>query len=213
MVGTTAGDSNPLLGDLPAAANVWLQRLRLPTVESRLGVRAVLGVYVLINSAICMAVLGALAWLTQQPFVFPSLGPTAFIVFFAALNLQAAPKNVVLGHLIGVIAGVIALLVFGLYGTAPDLELVSPARIGACALCLSVTLAAMIWMGTPHAPAGATTLIVGLGLLQTPSQLTTLMGAVVLLCLIALGLNRLAGVPYPLWSVATASNTQTLGSS
>lgn len=144
--------------------------------------------------------------MTQEPFVFPSLGPTAFLVFFGALSVQAAPRNVFFGHLIGVIAGVIALLIFGLYGVAPDLESVSLARIGARTVCVALTLSLMIWTGTPHAPAGATTLIVGLGLLQTPSQLATLMGAVVLMALLAIVINRLAGLPYPLWSFKPTEN-------
>ena len=169
-------------------------------MESKYGVRGVLGLYVLINSAVCIAILGALAWITQEPFIFPSLGPTAFLVFFGALSVQAAPRNVFFGHLVGVIAGVIALLVFGLYGVPPDLESVSLARVGACTLCVALTLSVMIWAGVPHAPAGATTLIVGLGLLQTPVQLLTLMGAVVLMALMAIAINRLAGLPYPWWS-------------
>ncbi|MEO6891518.1 MAG: HPP family protein, partial [Ktedonobacteraceae bacterium] len=53
---------------------------------------------------------------------------------------------------------------------------------------------------SPHPPAGATTLIISLGLLTRPWQLLLLMGAVVLLTLQALAINRLAGIPYPLWS-------------
>lgn len=206
MVDGSPPVTDPQLGDLPLAVNAWMRRLRLPVVESNFGVRGVLGLYVLINSAICISLLGVLAWITQEPFVFPSLGPTAFLVFFAALSVQAAPRNVFFGHLIGVIAGVIALLIFGLYGIAPDLESISLARIGACTLCVALTLSIMIWTGTPHAPAGATTLIVGLGLLQTRSQLATLIAAVVLMALLAIVINRLAGLPYPLWSFRPADN-------
>ncbi len=67
---------------------------------------------------------------------------------------------------------------------------------------LAVTLSVMIWLGVPHAPAGATTLIVALGLLRTPSQLVILMAAVVILILQGIAINRLAGIPYPLWKPA-----------
>ena len=50
-----------------------------------------------------------------------------------------------------------------------------------------------------HPPTGATTLIVSLGILRQPWQLVLLMVAVVLLTLQALVINRLAGIPYPLW--------------
>lgn len=64
---------------------------------------------------------------------------------------------------------------------------------------MSVTLGAMILLRVPHAPAGATTLIVGLGLMRTPGQLTVLMLSVVLLVVQAMVINRLAGIDYPWW--------------
>jgi CBS-domain-containing membrane protein len=57
----------------------------------------------------------------------------------------------------------------------------------------------MVLLRAPHPPAGATTLIVSLGLLHTPLQLAVLMAAVILLCIQAVVINRLAGLPYPLW--------------
>jgi CBS domain-containing membrane protein len=57
----------------------------------------------------------------------------------------------------------------------------------------------MAWLDIPHAPAGATTLIVSIGLLRTPEQLTILMLAVVLLTAQGFVINRLAGLPYPTW--------------
>lgn len=58
----------------------------------------------------------------------------------------------------------------------------------------------MILLRAPHPPAGATTLIVSLGILTAPWQLAVLMLAVVLLTVQAFVINRLAGIPYPLWS-------------
>jgi CBS domain-containing membrane protein len=58
----------------------------------------------------------------------------------------------------------------------------------------------MVWLNVPHAPAGATTLIVGLGLMRTPVQLTVLVIAVVLLIVQGIAVNRLAMLPYPLWA-------------
>ncbi|GAA0654337.1 hypothetical protein GCM10010193_00570 [Kitasatospora atroaurantiaca] len=54
-------------------------------------------------------------------------------------------------------------------------------------------------LGVAHPPAGATTLIVAMGLLRTPGQLAVIMLAVVLLVVQGLLVNRLAGIPYPLW--------------
>jgi CBS domain-containing membrane protein len=77
---------------------------------------------------------------------------------------------------------------------------VTGARVGAAALSLALTSAAMVWARVPHPPAGATTLIVSLGILREPEQLAVLMLAVVLLVAQAFAINRLAGIDYPLWS-------------
>jgi CBS-domain-containing membrane protein len=58
----------------------------------------------------------------------------------------------------------------------------------------------MVWLRVPHPPAGATTLIVSLGLVTTIPKLGVLMLGVLLLVVQGFAINRLAGVPYPLWS-------------
>ncbi len=73
-------------------------------------------------------------------------------------------------------------------------------RVIAAALSLGLTSGLMVLLKSPHPPAGATTLIISLGILTQPWQLLLLMVAVVLLTLQALVINRLAGIPYPLWA-------------
>ncbi len=55
----------------------------------------------------------------------------------------------------------------------------------------------------PHPPAGATTLIVSLGILSEPWQLAVLMLAVVLLTIQGFVINRMAGIDYPVWAPKT----------
>jgi CBS domain-containing membrane protein len=50
-------------------------------------------------------------------------------------------------------------------------------------------------LGASHPPAGATTLLVSLGLLDQPRQLAWILAGVLLLTTVALVLNRLAGLP------------------
>lgn len=185
------------------------RRFKLSFLEEHHNSRIVLAAYVFLNSAITIAILAVIARLTDLPFVFPSLGPTAFILFFSSMSLAACPRNVISGHLIGVLAGFGALAVFGLLSVQADLTDTSWQRLGAVALCLSVTLGAMILLNVPHAPAGATTLIVGLGLMRTPGQLAILMLAVVLLVVQALVINRLAGIDYPWWKPAPVESDKT----
>ena len=73
-------------------------------------------------------------------------------------------------------------------------------RVIAAMLSLGLTAGVMVLLRAPHPPAGATTLIISLGLLTRPLQLVLLMVAVLLLTVQAFVINRLAGIPYPLWS-------------
>lgn len=89
---------------------------------------------------------------------------------------------------------------FGLLGEPHAIEAgVTWARVGAAALTLGVTSGLMIWWDAAHPPAGATTLIVSLGLMTGAVELLVLLLAVAVLVGQALVINRLAGVPYPWW--------------
>lgn len=195
MSGT--GSTSP--GRRPLFGRELLRSLQLPMLRHRYDERRVVAVYLFINSGLAIGVMAALAMITGQPFAFPSLGPTAFLLFYQPLAPNAAPRSCFFGHLIGVLAGYLSLVVFGLTNVPPNLEDVTPARVGALALSLALTLSLMAWLDIPHAPAGATTLIVSIGLLRTPEQLTILMLAVVLLTAQGFVINRLAGLPYPVW--------------
>jgi hypothetical protein len=191
---------HPVYGDLPGQVHGLAVRFGLRSLEQRHSNRWVLGTYVLINSAISIGIVAIFAALTKQPFLFPSLGPTAFLLFYDAQGAQAAPRNVFCGHLIGVLAGYLALVIFGLTTVKPNLTDVTAPRIGAAMFCLCVTSALMVWLQVPHSPACSTTLMVGLGLIRTPAQLGVLMLAVVLMIAQGTVINRLARVPYPLWA-------------
>ena len=61
----------------------------------------------------------------------------------------------------------------------------------------------MVLFGVSHPPAGATTLIVSLGIIWRPPELVIIEVAVLLLVAQALMINRLAGLPYPLWNASS----------
>ncbi len=152
--------------------------------------------------AISLAIMSIVALLTHSPFVFPSLGPTAFL-FFSTPNAPAAsPRNTIIGHAIGVLAGYLSLVVTGLTNAGPTASVgVSWPRVIAAALSLGLTGGLMILFHVSHPPAGATTLIISLGILTQPLQLGVLMLAIVFITLLTILIHRLARVPYPLWAV------------
>ncbi len=206
-----SGQTGPPGGHRPLFGGSLLASLQLPMLTRRHNERRVVAVYLFINSGIAIGVMAALAVLTNQPFAFPSLGPTAFLLFYSPLAPNAAPRSCFFGHLIGVVSGWVALAVFGLLDQPPNLEQFTWARVGALMLSLALTLSIMAWFDIPHAPAGATTLIVSIGILRTPEQLAILMLAVVLLTFQGFLINRLAGLPYPVWKPLPATRPEEIG--
>ena len=193
----------PIGGDMAAIVFGLARRLRLPSLTARHDSTGVLAIFAFLNGLVAIGLMSLLAYLTGEPFIFPSLGPTAFLLFYTPLVAAASPRNTICGHAIGAAAGYVALVLFGLTDAPPALASeVTGARVGAAALSLGLTSGVMVLARVPHPPAGATTLIVSLGILREPEQLVVLMVAVVLLVAQGFVINRLAGIPYPLWAPA-----------
>jgi CBS domain-containing membrane protein len=157
--------------------------------------------FMFINGFISIGLLCALAMVFQTPFIFPSLGATAFLLFFTPTTPAASPRNALCGHAIGIVCGYAALWVTGLQHAGPAIVTeLGWTRILATALSLATTGALMILLNLPHPPAGATTLIVSLGFVSRPAYLGVLEAAVGLLVGQAIIINRLTGVRYPFWA-------------
>ncbi len=191
---------HPIGGEMSDILRGILGRARLPWLLAHHSHVAVLALFSFVNGCLSIGLMSALAVLTHSPFVFPSLGPTAFLFFYTPTAPSACPRNTLIGHAVGTGAGYLSLMVTGLTMAGPALSIgVTWPRVIAAALSLGLTAGVMVLLRAPHPPAGATTLIISLGLLTHPWQLVLLMGAVVLLTLQALIINRLAGIAYPLW--------------
>lgn len=177
-----------------------VRRLRLDWLLRHFPPRLVRSVYVLVNGFVTIALLALLALVSHNPFVFPSLGPTAYLLFFSPLAKASSPRNTVFGHAIGILCGYGAYVVTGAgalpFGVHPGIFW---PRILAAALSLSLTGGLMVLFGVSHPPAGATTLIISLGIISKPREVAIIEVAVFLLVAQALVINRLAGWPYPFW--------------
>ncbi len=179
----------------------FFRKLRLDWLLLHFPPRLVRSVYVFVNGFVTIGLLALLALVSRNPFVFPSLGPTAYLLFFTPLGRTASPRNTVLGHAIGLVCGYAAFAATGAgavpFGMHPGIFW---PRVLAAALSLSATGALMVLLDASHPPAGATTLIVSLGIISKFRELVVIEVAVFLLVAQALAINRLAGLPYPLWS-------------
>jgi CBS-domain-containing membrane protein len=67
-------------------------------------------------------------------------------------------------------------------------------------VALLLTTALMLLFKVSHPAAGATALLIGLGIVIAPSEWLELLGAVVAICALGIVVNRVAGIAYPLWS-------------
>ena len=136
-------------------------------------------------AGLLFTVLGAIAWASGQPFIFPSLGPSAFILAFERQSERTRTYRIVGSHLIGGVAGLLtwSLLAAGIsITTTPPAFSVEGFRLAASAtISIVLTSWAMIATDTVHAPACTTALIVSLGLLSTPLQVAIIIASVVIL--------------------------------
>ncbi|RJX44003.1 HPP family protein [Halonotius aquaticus] len=129
--------------------------------------------------------LGVIAWASGQPFVFPSLGPTAFVLAFEHHSDRTSPVRIVGSHLIGGLAGLLAWSLLGgqvaITATPPPLSITGLGLAASATLSIMLTSWGMIATDAVHPPACATTLIVSLGLLSTPQQVAIIAVAVAIL--------------------------------
>ena len=176
------------------------QRLRVEWLLRRFDERKVWAVFMFVNGFVTIYLLAMVALATGTPFVFPSLGPTAFLFFFDPRAPSASPHHAVVGHAIGIACGYGALVLLGLEnsGSALALGMTWP-RVVAASLSLAATGALMILFNAAHPPAGATTLIISLGAIARPLHLLIIEIALVLMVAQAIAINRLAGLDYPIW--------------
>ncbi|WP_226482138.1 HPP family protein [Natrinema amylolyticum] len=136
---------------------------------------------------VLLAVPGLLAWVTGQAFIFPSLGPTAFLLATVREGEVTAPRRVIGGHAIGVAAGLVAYhaiapdIGVSVTTTAPVLATAQLRFVASGVVAVVLTSGGMLATETVHPPACATTLIVSLGLLSSLVDGALIVFAVVVL--------------------------------
>jgi CBS domain-containing membrane protein len=176
-----------------------LEQIRVDAEErSRTG-RVKFGAHAVTCAAASIALLAALAALTNSVLIFPTLGSLAYTIFMHPLSPRARPREVVIGQWLGIGLGYVAALAFGLdRGSLSSLE-ADWRHVGSSSLALALTIAALLALRLDQSSACAVSLIVALGIWEA-WELGVLAGAV--LALLALGflLNRAAGLRYPLWA-------------
>ena len=95
-------------------------------------------------------VVGALGFAFQQPWLFPSLGPTIFIHTVTPHDAAARPWNTFVGHGVGAAAAFLSLAVFGGLDASSAMTAghLTMARASASAVAVALTIGGQI----PFAP-------------------------------------------------------------
>ncbi|MBI1381043.1 MAG: HPP family protein [Planctomycetaceae bacterium] len=150
---------------------------------------------------LAMAAIGALSLAAKSPLLFPAIGASAFLVFYAPRSPLSSPRNAFLGHAIGAAVGTATAALFHVAVHEPWLATGEPWRAAASAtLALAISASAMARFDLPHPPAGATTLIVATGLMGGAREVAAILAAVVALTLVGKLVHRISGEPFPWWA-------------
>ena len=137
--------------------------------------------------------LGAIGWATKQPLIFASLGPTAYELTEQPQMPSARPYNIIVGHLIGLGAGFLAIYLLNAWA-APNVlatGIVSPQRMWATAISAALTAFVSLAVKAGQPAALATTLLVSLGAMQTRRDAIAIVVGVLLVTAMGEPLRRL----------------------
>lgn len=163
--------------------------------------------YAFSGCLLAVGLVGIAALLLRWPLLFVSLGPTVLLFFEKGMRPSSSPRNVLIGHAVGICAGWSCLWLFSLQDAPSVMAMgVTPARLAAAALSVGLTAFVKHLFRAPHPPAGSTALLVSLGFFTTGFQLGALFLGVVLLTIFGWALNHLAGVPMPVWGKPSSSS-------
>src|SRR5690554_2860135 len=159
-----------------------MRHFHLQQVEKWLPPRLALALFNFFNSGLSIGLIAVIALVSGEAFIFPSLGATAFILFYVPMAEAASPRNVLCGHLVGALGGWLSLAMLGLTDTpSPLIHGMDWPHAIAAALSMSLTASLMVWLRIAHPPAAASALIVSLGLMPKLEQIPVLMAGVTVL--------------------------------
>jgi hypothetical protein len=134
-------------------------------------------------AGVTLLAVGLISVLAGQPWLLPSLGPTAYLIAEMPEHPSSRVYNIVLGHLIGLAAGFIGVALFSAWHEPSVLtgHILTASRLGAAAVAIIVTLFMGNMLKASHPPAAATTLLVALGSLATMADaINVFIGAVLM---------------------------------
>ncbi len=181
---------------------VFKAQLSVPTLLSRLEERKVVSIVAAVNGAAALLVISLAAWWSGLPLLFPSLAPSAFILFTRPFSEAASPRSIILGHSMAIGCGCLSWTTMSfLFGHPVSLAHLDLALCLSADLAFALTCILLVRLSCHHAPACATALIVASGGITAGTDMLIMVAAVVLLVYQGVLLHRLLGVHAPLWKI------------
>ncbi len=145
-------------------------------------------------AGVLLGVVGLISWALGQPWLFPSLGPTAYLQTESPDRPMSRFYNTVVGHLMGLGAGFLSIFLFGLQHTPllTTTHAVTLDRMGAAVISVTLTMLGCLLFRASHPPAAATTLLIALGGFRpTPREATNIAIGVLIVATVGEFLRRL----------------------
>lgn len=144
-----------------------------------------------IGQAFLILAAALVAWACGKPLIFASLGPTAFEQIETPERPSAHPYNVVIGHLIAVLAGFISLAILGAWSAPPvSAHGVPLPRVWAAVLATVLTVLGTQFARATQPAALSTTLLISLGIMQTRQDGFIIMAGVLLMAFVGEPIRR-----------------------
>ncbi|MEM5774419.1 MAG: HPP family protein, partial [Anaerolineaceae bacterium] len=125
-------------------------------------------------------------------YLFPSLGPSAYLQAENPAHPSTRFVNTVVGHLIGILSGFAGVFLFNAMNDPVALQekQLTAGRMGAAVVAIALTLLICLLLKMTHPPASATTLLVALGSIKTLMDAINVMIGVVIIAVLGELLRR-----------------------
>lgn len=139
-----------------------------------------------------ITIMALAAWITHNPLIFASLGPTAYELVETPERPSARPYNILVGHLIGILSAFLAVYLTHAWQAPPlgEAGIVLP-RVWAAALAATITVLVTLIARATQPAAVATALLIALGNMRQWRDGFFIMGAVLLITLLGTPIRNL----------------------
>lgn len=118
--------------------------------------------------AALIAVISCAGWISHQPLIFASLGPTAFEIIETPERPSARPYNIILGNILAILAAYVSIVLVGAW-SVPSISAagIPFRRVCAATIASLLTVFFTLLLRANQPAALSTTLLISLGIMQT----------------------------------------------